>query len=1070
MLKTAKRIGTAALIALGAAGALGCELIAKVDRSLIPSAGGAGAGGSPFTTGTGGTGGAGGGAVCGDGILEPPEQCDDGNTISGDGCDPDCKIEAGYTCAGQPSVCTSTCGDGVVAGDEQCDDGNTKPGDGCSAICTIEPGYTCTGAPSVCTATCGDGIVTGAETCDDGNDTPGDGCSATCTIEKGWSCSGVPSACKTVCGDGIVAGAEECDDGANNGLLDGCNDTCKKCRFVETEPNDTPAQASGPFTPDFIVFGAVVPTTDVDWFAVNVPATADLHIETFDQRGPGSCANIDTVVTFYGTDGATVLATDDDGGIHRCSLIDSAKTAAVRHLPAGVYYVKVESFNHYKPIAAYSLVVQFNALCGDGKVQGAEQCDGGMGCTPTCDKVQVCGDGFVEPPEQCDDGNKNGSGGACSAACTWNILQETEPDDTSAHANGPYQPNVLLGGSINPATDVDWFAIRLPATADLKLETFDGTGPGSCAGIDTVLSLYAPDGATLLLSRDQGGLGNCSAIDPSLPADSKAARLPAGTYYVSVQSFGGLTTIPAYTLLASYEALCGNGVVEGSEQCDGTPGCTASCTLTPVCGDGIVEPPEQCDDGNTTSGDGCSATCQLELLAETEPNDTPAQASGPFSAHALIQASISPNTDVDYFAVAVPSYADLQIQTWDGNGPGSCDDVDTAVTLFAPDGTTQLAQEFNSGLNGCTLVSPKFDPGTEHLAPGTYYVMVESFDNVSALPAYRLELTFTALCGNGVVEGSEECDGTPGCDATCHRVQLCGDGYVEPPEQCDDGNTTSGDGCSATCQLESHAEVEPDDTTAEADASPVQLSGSGTITGSIGTVGDVDVYRLTLAQTSVVRLETFDTNTTDCTSIATTLRFYDAGGTELYRDDNSGIGSCSAIVLNAAAGTYYVSVEQQGNTATIPAYVLQVRVEGDDGSETEPNDTAPQANAMAGSDVFVLGDHTKSTDVDFFRIDVPTGKSVRAEVVEGGGATCESLNLDSYLTLYDNSGLALEQDDDSGRGFCSLIDGTGSAPVNAGASGLPGGTYYLAVEASPFAEAPGNPSGSFVYRLVVTIR
>ena len=40
----------------------------------------------------------------------------------------------------------------------------------------------------------------------------------------------------------------------------------------------------------------------------------------------------------------------------------------------------------------------------------------------------------------------------------------------------------------------------------------------------------------------------------------------------------------------------------------------ASCApATPaVCGDGVIEGNEQCDDENTTSGDGCSATCQIE--------------------------------------------------------------------------------------------------------------------------------------------------------------------------------------------------------------------------------------------------------------------------------------------------------------------------------------------------------------------------------------------------------------------------------------------------------------------------
>src|SRR5262249_35967116 len=43
--------------------------------------------------------------------------------------------------------------------------------------------------------------------------------------------------------------------------------------------------------------------------------------------------------------------------------------------------------------------------------------------------------------------------------------------------------------------------------------------------------------------------------------------------------------------------------------------CSASTEPPPdegVCGDGSVDPGEQCDDGNTISGDGCSATCQTE--------------------------------------------------------------------------------------------------------------------------------------------------------------------------------------------------------------------------------------------------------------------------------------------------------------------------------------------------------------------------------------------------------------------------------------------------------------------------
>ncbi|MCX6750762.1 MAG: myxococcus cysteine-rich repeat containing protein [Candidatus Pacearchaeota archaeon] len=48
-------------------------------------------------------------STCGNGIIESPyEECDDGNYNSGDGCSFSCSVESGYTCTGQPSVCTKS--------------------------------------------------------------------------------------------------------------------------------------------------------------------------------------------------------------------------------------------------------------------------------------------------------------------------------------------------------------------------------------------------------------------------------------------------------------------------------------------------------------------------------------------------------------------------------------------------------------------------------------------------------------------------------------------------------------------------------------------------------------------------------------------------------------------------------------------------------------------------------------------------------------------------------------------------------------------------------------------------
>src|SRR5438874_2360150 len=66
-----------------------------------------------------------GSALCGDGLLEEGEGCDDGNNDNNDAC---------------PSTChAARCGDSFLElGVEECDDGNLLDGDGCDATCVQE--------------------------------------------------------------------------------------------------------------------------------------------------------------------------------------------------------------------------------------------------------------------------------------------------------------------------------------------------------------------------------------------------------------------------------------------------------------------------------------------------------------------------------------------------------------------------------------------------------------------------------------------------------------------------------------------------------------------------------------------------------------------------------------------------------------------------------------------------------------------------------------------------------------------------------------------------------------------
>jgi len=141
-------------------------------------------------------------STCGNGVMESGEVCDGtdfggqtcpsalGRDFGSLACTPSCQLDV--------SGCHD-CGNGVIDSGEECDDGNARADDGCSETCGVEAGWTCASEPSVCSPICGDGLIRGAEQCDDGNAVPGDGCSTVCQEESGWVCQGEPSRCEWSC-------------------------------------------------------------------------------------------------------------------------------------------------------------------------------------------------------------------------------------------------------------------------------------------------------------------------------------------------------------------------------------------------------------------------------------------------------------------------------------------------------------------------------------------------------------------------------------------------------------------------------------------------------------------------------------------------------------------------------------------------------------------------------------------------------------------------------------------------------------------------------------------------------
>ncbi len=515
-------------------------------------------------------------AGCGDGVIEPGETCDDGNTVPGDGCSGVCQTEPGYSCPTPGSPCVFTgqglCGDGRIEGTEGCDDGNTISGDGCSSACEVEPGYECITPGRPCmkndgsAAACGDGVVEAGEQCDDGNTTPGDGCSSTCQLEKGFTCPKPGTACQTLqyCGDGILqtANGEQCDDG-NTTPGDGCSGAC------QIEP------------------GYACPDPGLP--CVKIWVCGNGHVD------PGEACD----------DGNTV---GGDGCSADCSMVEPGYTCPDVSGNGG------------------PCVKSPANVCGDGVVAGNEQCDDGNtvsgdGCSSTCaleagytcphagqpcKKIEFCGDGIVELNigEQCDDGNTV-SGDGCSSLC------QLEPNWVCPVPDAPCVDTVVCGdGKVGGAEQCD----------DGNTVSGDGCSstcqnePGWQCPTPDAKCIAAACGDGILAGNEQCDDGNNSSGDGC----SSSCQVEPG--------WACVTNAKPPPASACHRTVCGDGIKEGSEECDDGntipyDGCSPTCTVEPkcsggkctaVCGDGLVFPGEQCDDGNTLSGDGCSSTCTIE--------------------------------------------------------------------------------------------------------------------------------------------------------------------------------------------------------------------------------------------------------------------------------------------------------------------------------------------------------------------------------------------------------------------------------------------------------------------------
>ena len=232
-----------------------------------------------------------------------------------------------------------------------------------------------------------------------------------------------------------------------------------------------------------------------------------------------------------------------------------------------------------------------------------------------------------------------------------------------------------------------------------------------------------------------------------------------------------------------------------------------------VCGNSVIEGTEQCDDGNTVDTDACSNSCVIQQpdfrFADVHwrnyPDTTPVTSATSDSKPQLVW-----------------NYENAGERTIEPAG------VNSKVTL-KKDGSVEtyytLILEYDSG----PLAPGQKSPGA--MEP------IKLSEGVTSIPAGRYCVDLELDTTNVLSESNEQNNviNNAACIDIVAPTAVCGNSVIEGTEQCDDGNTIDKDACSNSCTIPlSCRDSDVDET------SPVFQINSGLNVYIKGTVTDVN--------------------------------------------------------------------------------------------------------------------------------------------------------------------------------------------------------------------------------------
>lgn len=284
--------------------------------------------------------------ACGNSELEPNEGCDDGNTVSNDGCSATCRLEnAGvYSAPGDGRVVFP--GTIPVAGVFRVYEINVTM----TTVVTMETfvpnGNACTNADTVIELYQADQVTQIARN----DDTDVNYCSSLlATLNPGTYYLTVHEL-----GDNAAIPAYELVINSVTGLP------------TELEPNDLYADAtelgvvlSG--SSSATIAASVSPAADEDWYTFTLTQSASVRVSTFSSPNNRRTCSDDNVLYFYNAN-AVELAMNDDG-IGNCGVLDGIRGTSpddivLSSLPAGTYLIRVKAYSSSRRIGAYFLLIE----------------------------------------------------------------------------------------------------------------------------------------------------------------------------------------------------------------------------------------------------------------------------------------------------------------------------------------------------------------------------------------------------------------------------------------------------------------------------------------------------------------------------------------------------------------------------------------------------------------------------------------------------------------------------------------------------------------------------------------